>query len=157
MRVDRSIKRTAVLGVIALAVVGMGIPPSRAAASRVLNVRDEGKLHFITSNGSELIDEGEAAGTLPGKVRVDFVYNGEPAVSARFTIYGHSGSISGRANARLSNPTSPDPSFRGAFTITGGSRRYAHAHGTGELFGVFIRRGKNKYGLTVQAIGKFAY
>jgi hypothetical protein len=123
----------------------------------VLNVRDEGKLRFITSNGSELLDEGPALGTVPGKVRVHFVYNGEPNVTAKFTIYGHGGSISGKAKAMLSNPTSPDPSFRGKFTITGGSGRYVHIHGTGELFGVFTRRGPNKYGLVVQTIGKDPY
>ncbi len=51
-----------------------------ATAARVLNVRDEGNLRFITSSGSELIDEGPATGTVPGKVRVHFVYNGDPAV-----------------------------------------------------------------------------
>jgi phage gpG-like protein len=153
MRFEKSVRRTAALSVIVVAVAAT----SSALAARVLNVRDEGKLHFITSNGSEIIDEGEATGTVPGNVRVHFIYNGEPAVSARFTIYGHSGSISGRASGRLSNLTSPDPSFRGAFTITGGSRRYAHIHGTGELFGVFTRRGKNKYSLVVQTIGKDPY
>jgi hypothetical protein len=150
MRFDGSIRRTAALALIALAAA----PASSAAAARVLNVRDEGHLHLISSDGSELIDEGPALGSVPGKVRVHFVYNGNPAVSAQFTIYGHSGSISGRAKARLSNPTSPEPSFRGAFTITGGSGRYVHIHGTGELFGVFIRRG---YALVVQTIGNLAY
>ncbi len=153
MRVEKSVRRTAALAAIVLAVAGA----SSALAARVLNVHDEGHLRFITSNGSEIIDEGEATGTVPGNVRVHFIYNGEPAVSARFTIYGHSGSISGQAKGTLSNPTSPDPSFRGAFTITGGSRRYAHIHGTGELFGVFTRRGKNKYSLLVQTIGKDPY
>ena len=155
MRFDESRRRAASLALIVLALAGT--TSSVAAAARVLNVRDEGHLRFITSSGSELIDEGEAAGTLPGNVRVHFIYNGEPTVSARFTIEGHSGSITGKAKARLNNPTSSEPSFRGAFSITGGSRRYAYAHGTGELFGVFIRRGKHKYGLTVQAIGKFPY
>jgi hypothetical protein len=141
------------LATIAIALLGT---PSVAAA-RTLNVRDEGKLRFITSDGSELIDEGGVTGTLKGNARVDFIYNGEPDVSARFTIEGHSGSISGKAKAILNNPNSSEPSFRGKFSITGGSRRYAHAHGTGELFGVFIRRGEHKYWLTVQAIGKFDY
>jgi hypothetical protein len=153
MRFDRSMRRTAALAVIVVAVAGT----ASALAARVLNVRDEGHLRFLESNGSEIIDEGEAKGTVPGTLRVHFIYNGEPAVSARFTISGHSGSISGRAKGTLSNPESPDPSFRGAFTITGGSRRYAHIHGTGELFGVFTRRGKNKYALVVQAIGKDLY
>jgi len=154
---DKAAGRTAALAVLAIAAAGIGIPPSRAAAARVLDVRDEGHLRFIVSDGSELLDEGPAQGTFTGKLRVHFVYNGEPAVSARFTISGHGGSISGKAKGTLSNPTSPDPSFRGVLTITGGTGRYAHIHGGGELFGVFIRRGPNKYGLTVQAIGKFPY
>jgi hypothetical protein len=149
------------LAIIAIAGVGsppaLGSPPARAAAVRVLNVRDEGHLRFIASSGPELIDEGPAVGTVPGKVRVHFIYNGNPAVSAQFEISGHGGSISGRAKARLNNPTSPEPSFRGAFSVTGGSGRYAHIHGNGELFGVFIRRGPHKYGLVVQTIGKLRY
>jgi hypothetical protein len=151
MRYDRSVVRVSLaLAAVVLAAAG----PPGAAAARVLDVHDEGHLRFLTSSGSELIDEGPAAGTVPGKVRVYFIYNGNPAVTARFEIYGHGGSISGRANARLSNPTSPDPSFRGAFSITGGSGRYAHIHGTGELFGVFTRRG---YAMVVQTIGKLPY
>lgn len=151
MRFDWLIRRMAALTLLALAGVGTS---SSAAASRVLNVRDEGHLHLISSSGSELIDEGPAMGNVPGKVRVHFIYNGNPTVAARFEIRGHSGSISGRAKARLSNTTSPEPSFRGAFTITGGSGRYARIHGTGELFGVFIRHG---YALVVQTIGKLPY
>jgi hypothetical protein len=159
-RVDRGRARrysratiSSALAVIALAMTAVG----SAVATSVLNVHDEGHLHFVTSDGSEILDEGPALGTVPGKVRVYFVYNGEPAVSARFTIYGHGGSISGKADGRLSNPTSPDPSFRGAFAVTGGSGRYAHIHGTGELFGVFSRRGSDKYGLVVQTIGRLPY
>lgn len=150
MRFDKRAGRTVALALIALAVAGTG----SAIAARVLNVRDEGKLHFISSSGSEILDEGPGVGSVPGKVRVHFVYNGNPEVSASFTIFGHGGSISGKANARLSNPTSPRPSFRGAFTVTGGNGRYAHIHGTGELFGVFTRRG---YALVVQTIGKLPY
>jgi hypothetical protein len=138
---------------LAASVLTLAAVPSLAAA-RVLNVRDEGKLKFTTSYGSEIIDNGPATGTLPGKVKVYFVYDGSPSVSARFTITGSAGSISGRAKGKLNNPTSPKPSFRGAFTITAGTGRYSHIHGTGELFGVFTRRG---YGLVVQTIGKLNY
>jgi hypothetical protein len=127
---------------------------STAAAARVLNVRDEGRLHFITSFGSELVDEGSFTGTVPGEVRTHFVYDGNPSVTAQFTIYCHGGSISGRGRARLNNPTSLDPSFRGTFSITAGSGRYRHIGGVGEFFGVFARRG---YGLVVQTIGKLHY
>lgn len=124
------------------------------ASARTLGVRDEGHLHLVSSDGSALIDEGPAVGTVPGTVRVHFDYNGNPVINARFTIFGRSGSISGSARAKLHNPTSPTPSFRGAFSITGGSGRYAHIRGTGELFGVFTRHG---YKLVVQTIGELHY
>jgi len=85
---------------------------------------------------------------------VRFVYDGEPTVSAQFTISAAGGSISARGTGTLSSPTSPSPSFRGRMSVTGGSGRYAHVRGGGELFGVFYRR---SYGLTVQAIGKLPY
>lgn len=125
-----------------------------ARSSQVLKVRDEGRLHFVSSSGSQLIDEGPAFGTLRGRVQLHFTYDGSPSVSARFTIFGAGWSIRARGQGRLSNPTSPTPSFRGSLTISGGSGRYAHARATGELFGVFNRR---TYGLTVQAIGKLTY
>lgn len=124
------------------------------AAARQLSVKDEGHLRFVTSYGSELIDEGPATGNVAGKVRVHFIYNGNPHVTANFTIYGHRGSITGRAQATLSNPTSPEPSFRGAFTATMGTGAYRHVHGTGELFGVFIRHG---YSLVVQTVAQLSY
>jgi hypothetical protein len=139
------------------ACAGTGAPVSaaaaapRAQAARTLDVRDEGHLRFIKGAGSQLIDEGRVSGTFPGWVKVRFTYNGEPNVSASLTIYGHGGTISARGSGRLSSPTSPDPSFRGRMYATGGSGRYAHVHGRGEIFGVFHRR---SYGLVVQAIGR---
>ena len=120
----------------------------------MLNVRDEGRLRYVKSSGEVIIDEGHATGSFLGWVKVRFLYNGEPTVSARFTISGSSGSISARGTARLSSPTSPSPSFHGSFTVTGGSGRYAHIHGSGELYGVYYRR---SYALTVQANGKLPY
>jgi len=120
----------------------------------VLAVRDDGRLHYIHSSGNEIIDEGHATGTLPGSVRAYFTYDGEPTVSASFQISGPGWSISGHGTGRLSNPNSTSPSFRGSLTLSGGSGRYAHAHGSGEMFGVYYRR---SYALTVQTIGSLHY
>lgn len=128
-------------------------PPS-AHAARVLNVRDEGHLRFIHASGSVLNDEGRVSGSFPGSVKARFIYDGEPNVTATFTISGPGGSISAKGEAKLSSPTSLAPSFHGHMQITGGSGRYAHVHGTGELFGVFNRR---SYALTVQAVAKLPY
>ena len=132
-----------------------GVPrPASARATRTLNVRDEAQLHFIKASGPQLIDEGRVTGTFPGWVKVRFTYNGEPTVSAALTIYASAGSIRARGSARLSSPVAASPSFRGRMRATGGSGRYTHVEGSGELFGVFYRRSG---GLTVQAIGKLSY
>jgi hypothetical protein len=126
----------------------------RARDAATQTVKDEGNLRFVKSSGSTLIDEGSASGTIPGNVRIRFTYNGNPNVSAQITIYGHHGTLQVRATGRLSSPTNPNPSFSGTLTITGGSGRYSHAHGSGKLYGVFHRR---SYGMIVQTQGTVHY
>lgn len=145
------------LGVAATFTVNVPASPARplrARATRTLTVKDEGNLHLVKSSGSTLIDEGPAHGTIAGKVRIQFVYNGNPTVSSQITIYGHSGTIQAHASGRLSSPTSPAPSFSGTLTIAGGTGSYAHAHGSGKLYGVFYRR---SYAITVQTQGTLSY
>ena len=137
-----------------LAAWTLAVLPATANAARTISFRDEGSLRFKSSSGSQLIDEGHASGTVPGWVKVRLTFNGNPSVYAQFAIYARGGSINGHATGTVSNPNNPNPSFRGSLTITGGSGRYTHAGGNGELFGVFHRR---NFGLTVQAIGKLRY
>jgi hypothetical protein len=146
--------RRALLGsALAVAALSLGLQPAPATA-HTTNVREEGNMHFLSDEATQIVDEGSLSGTLPGSGRVYFAYNGSPNVSARFTIHTAGGTIYGSAKCRLNNPNSLVPSFRGALAIVGGSGRYARARGSGELFGVFHRRG---YGLVVQAIGKLSY
>jgi hypothetical protein len=125
-----------------------------ATAASSISVKDEGYLRLVKSSGALLIDEGKAHGTIPGTVKIHFVYNGNPIVSAQITIYGRAGSIRAQASGRLSSPTSASPSFGGTLTIDGGSGRYAHARGAGHLYGVFYRR---SYAMTVQTLGTLRY
>lgn len=145
---------TVSLMLLTLVSVASGSASVRGHLAASLSARDEGHLHLVKASGSLLIDEGPMAGTIPGKVKVDFTYTGDPNVSARITIYGHAGTLLAHGSARLSSPTGPRPSFKGALAITGGTGRYAHAHGSGELFGVFDRR---SYAITVQTKGLLHY
>jgi hypothetical protein len=145
----RAVRAGATLALL-LAVAAPAAANPATLASSTLSVRDEGRLKLVRSSGSLLIDEGPASGTLPGRVRVQFVYKGEPTVSATITVFGHAGSITARGNGRLSSLTSADPSFSGALTIDKGTGRYARARGSGRLYGVFNRR---TYAMTVQTQG----
>lgn len=127
---------------------------ARVTPEALVAVRDEGHMRFVSAEATTIVDEGSMTGTIPGRGRVHFVYNGSPRVSASFSIRAAGGTLYGRATCTLHNPSSPTPSFRGALRIVGGSGRYAHAQGSGELFGVFHRRG---YGLVVQALGRLRY
>ncbi len=159
MRIVRSTCRAASAVAVGLAAAALvpgasasPAPPARTAAS--VSVKDEGHLHLVRSSGSVLYDEGTARGTLPGSVKVSFLYNGDPEVSAQITITGHYGTIQAHGSGRLSNPSSTSPSFKGTITITGSSGRYAHAHGSGTFYGVFYRR---SYAIVVQTEGTLHY
>jgi hypothetical protein len=156
IRLPRGLRTVLVLVPVLLAAPATNVARGSVTgwSGKLLSVKDEGRLRLLKSSGSLLIDEGPATGTIPGKVRVRFTYNGAPLVTAHITIYGHSGTIEAHGTGRLSSPTSSSPSFSGMLTIDGGSRRYAHAHGSGNFYGVFYRR---TYAMTVQTRGTLRY
>ena len=147
------------LGVAALTQAG-GVPAFAAAhdpsarAAQAQSVRDEGRLRLVKRSGSVLLEEGPASGTLSGKVRARFFYNGGPVVTAQFTIDTAGGTIRAHGLGRLSSPTSSTPSFAGPLAIAGGSGRYAHARGRGRLYGVLNLNGDN---LILQPVGQLDY
>ncbi len=120
-------------------------------ASRVLNATDTAHLHYVNSSGAELFEEGSAAGSLPGKMRL----HGEvgPTLTADFTVYVRGGTIDGRGTAKA-HGTGRYESFAGSLAVTGGTGRYAHAHGHAGFYGVFDRQ---TYALTVQTTGRLLY
>jgi hypothetical protein len=126
-------------------------PAGRAHAAHVLNATDTAHLHYISSSGSLLFDEGKATGTLPGNMRVHLDLG--TTFTGTFTIYASGGSIEGRGSA-TPHGSGIYESFSGALTVTGGTGRYAHAHGHGGLYGTFDR---DNYALVIKTTGSLTY
>jgi hypothetical protein len=123
----------------------------RAHAAHVLNATDTAHLRYVSSSGSLLFDEGDATGTLPGSMRVHLDLG--TTFTGTFTIYTSGGSIEGHGSA-TPHGSGTYESFSGSLTVTGGSGRYAHAHGHGGLYGTFDR---DNYALVIKTTGSLTY
>jgi hypothetical protein len=124
----------------------------RARAARTLNVTDEAHLHLVRTSGEVLEEEGPATGALPGKVKVRFDVG--TSITGSFVFYpSGGGSITGHGSARL-HSTGTYSSFGGTLAVSHGTGRYAHAHGSGGLYGAVNRRTN---ALVVQTTGKLSY
>jgi hypothetical protein len=121
---------------------------ARAHAAGVISVDDTGRLRFTGESNGELIEEGPATGTLPGSVRARLTLGTN--VTLGFTIYLHGGSISGSGAAKLNPGKGVYASFNGTLNVSHGSGHYAHASGSGGLYGTIDRENDNA---TVQVVG----
>ena len=108
-------------------------------------------LRYLTAKGAYLLEEGSASGPLAGTVKARVRFTAD--ISGSFEFYPHGGSISGYGSAKL-HESGTYVSFGGTVTITGGTGRYAHAHGGGGLYGVYNRR---TLALTIQTTGSLSY
>jgi hypothetical protein len=129
---------------------GMAHQP-RAHTARKLRASDTAHLHYISASGSILYEGGTASGTIPGSMRVHF--NVGATFTGSFTIYTHGGTIKGHGSA-TPHGSGIYESFAGSLVATGGTGRYAHAHGRAGLYGTFNR---NNYALLVQTTGTLLY
>jgi hypothetical protein len=134
--------------------------PTAASASEAMAVRaqamdatDTAHLSYNAreSEGATLVEEGVAKGKLPGSMKARLTIEG--AFSGSFVLGTSGGTIKGRGSATPSGSGRYE-SFRGSLVITGGTGRYAHAHGKAGLYGVYDR---NTHGFTVQTTGTISY
>lgn len=111
-------------------------------------------LHYVDANGSYLLEEGSASGSLAGRARARVRITAD--ISGSFTFYPYrGGSISGYGSAKL-NESGTHVSFGGTLKVLGGTGRYAHARGHGWLGGKFDR-GTPRLELTIQTTGSLSY
>ena len=149
----------AILTFGALAGTALSAPLHRAEriqaahAARTLSATDTAKLHYVPpAHGSQLYEEGAANGTLPGRMQAHVEIGA--TTTGSFTIYVRGGgTIKGHGTATM-HGSGIYESFSGTLVVTGGSGRYAHAHGRAGLYGTFDRK---TYALLVQTTGRLAY
>ena len=129
-------------------------PAKRAPAARearTLKITDTADMRYLSGSGSLLHESGSASGTLPGSMKADCAIGA--TLTADFTIYTSGGTIKGRGTAKPHGSGTYE-SFAGTLVATGGTGRYAHAHGNGGFYGTFDRK---NYALTVQTTGTLSY
>jgi hypothetical protein len=120
-----------------------------AVAASILNVNDEAHLSLTQESGGEdLLEAGQAKGSLPGHVTADIIVANEVHVS--FTIHLHGGSLSGHSNAKI-HGSGTYISYVGIMNITRGTGTYRTTHGSGKCYGTLNRETDNS---TVQVIAK---
>jgi hypothetical protein len=132
---------------------GSATPRGRAAHLLVVNDAARMTLTNPSSASATLVEEGRATGTLPGTVRARLTVSAN-SVTAGFTIYLHGGTISGHSTAHLNPGKGEYASFGGSLGVSHGSGHYAHASGSGELYGTINR---NTDDATVQVVGNLHY
>ena len=124
--------------------------PLTAQAAATLKITDTADMHYTSGSGSLLHETGTSSGTLPGSMKANLAIGA--TLTANFTIYTSGGTITGRGMGKPHGSGTYE-SFAGTLVATGGTGRYAHAHGHGGFYGTFDRK---NYDLTVQTTGKLS-
>ena len=141
--------------VVVLAMLALLYGPSAGATTaieaRSIRLTITAHLHYVSSKGSFLIEEGSASGQLAGTVKARLRVTAE--ISGSFTLYPRGGSISGEGSGTL-HESGTYASFGGSLRVLGGTGRYARGRGGGKLYGVYNRQ---NLGVTIQTIGNLSY
>lgn len=122
-----------------------------ARAAGTVSVNDRAPMTLTGGSGTTLVEEGSASGTIPGRAQVRLALATTTA-KATFTIHARGGSIrgSGTVYVHPGKRGNTYESFSGSIVVHHGTGRYAHAVGTGKLYGVLNRNSDNA---EVQVVG----
>jgi hypothetical protein len=149
----RVLAHASVVVVLAMAALLSG-PRAGAIEARSVRLTITAHLHYVSSKGSYLIEQGPASGQLAGIVKARLRVTAE--ISGSFTLYlapRGASSIRGQGSGTL-HESGIYASFGGSLKILGGTGRYAHGRGGGKLYGVYNRK---NLGVTIQTIGNLSY
>jgi hypothetical protein len=127
---------------------------NHAFEASTVSVSDRAELHLVSASGNTLIEEGRTTGTLLGAARVSLTLELERgSAKSEFTLYVRGGSLRGEAHGKASSGGGGWESFGGTMSFAGGSGRYAHAAGSGKLYGAIDRASEDDR-LQVQVIAR---
>jgi tetraprenyl-beta-curcumene synthase len=121
------------------------------AWAHTLNGNAEAHLRYLRSSGSTLVEEGPVSGGLSGRMHA--LLHVSATFSGTFVFHTADGEIRGQGTARP-HGSGRYESFSGTEVITGGTGRYAHAHGHGSMYGTFDRA---NYDVTIQTRATLYY
>lgn len=138
----------------AFGVGAAGAASPHAKAARTLNLNETATLSESNHHGVVLKEEGNAKGTLTGKIFLQLNVTSTRSVTAQVQVYPKGGSLSGTAKANYTNQGSV-ASFSGTLSITKGTGTYSKAKGSGLSFSGTIKRSNDA--VTVRVTGKMSY
>lgn len=121
-------------------------------AARAITASDTAHLHLVRANGSVLHERGRASGGLPGQVSAQLEIGA--TVTGTVTIRTAHGEVKAKGKGSLHADRYPWEGFTGKATVTKGTGRYRHAHGTFKLDGLFNRR---TYAIVAHTRGSIRY
>lgn len=103
-------------------------PKARAAGTFELN--ESANLRLTSKHGFTLNEQGQASGTVKGKIYVHLTIVSSSRVTAEMNIYPSNGSITAKGSAAYHRGHS-SASFSGSLSVVRGTGAYSHAHGSG--------------------------
>jgi hypothetical protein len=146
----------AVAFVALLGVALAGATPSRAATARTartFSLSERGRLHLTSHHSFTLNEQGSASGTISGTIYIHLNVVSTNRVTAEVNIYPSGGSLTGYASAGY-HPSGGVATFSGTMSVTRGTGRYRHAHGSGLSFTGTVQRSNDA--VTVHVSGRMS-
>jgi hypothetical protein len=143
--IHRSLAARGVLGAavgalaLALAAGTAGASGSTAATARTITLNDIGHLRETSHRGFNLNYSGQATGTIAGTIYLHLHVTSTNRFSAELSVYPRGSSMTGAASGSYRN-NGATASFSGSLSVTRGTGRYSHAHGSGISFSGTIER-----------------
>lgn len=121
-----------------------------AAAARVIELKETGRLHLTSGHGTTLDEQGHATGTYDCSIVVHLTILSAGRVTTTFTVSPSGGTISGRGSARYA-AEGANGYFGGTIALTRGTGSYAHS--SGNEIGISGKINRESFSLTVHVHG----